>query len=66
MKKLYIAPKVDITFCYLEHSLLAGSDLLSKKPEVEMPESPISPIEETEEEIDQGAKGFDAWSSWDE
>lgn len=26
MKKKYIAPKVEITFCYLEHSLLAGSD----------------------------------------
>lgn len=65
MKKKYIAPEVDITFCYLEHSLLAGSDL-SKKPEVEMPEGPKSPIEQTEEEIEQGAKGFDAWSSWDE
>mgnify|MGYP000031530616 FL=1 len=65
MKKKYIAPKVEITFCYLEHSLLAGSDP-SRKPEVLMPEGPKSPIEETGEDIDQGAKGFDAWSSWDE
>lgn len=65
MKKKYIAPKVEITFCYLEHSLLAGSDP-SRKPEVQMPEESKSSIEETEEDIDQGAKGFDAWSSWDE
>lgn len=66
MKKKYIAPKVEITFCYLEHSLLAGSgDPSSRKPEVQMPEGPKSSIEETED-IDQGAKGFDAWSSWDE
>ena len=65
MKKKYIAPKVEITFCYLEHSLLAGSDP-SRKPEVQMREGSKSSIEETEEDIDQGAKGFDAWSSWDE
>lgn len=65
MKKKYIAPKVEITFCYLEHSLLAVSDP-SRKPEVQMPEGSKSSIEETEEDIDQGAKGFDAWSSWDE
>lgn len=65
MKKKYIAPKVEITYCYLEHSLLAGSDP-SKKPTVQLPEGSETTIEETGEDIDQGAKGFDAWSSWDE
>lgn len=65
MKKIYIAPKVEITFCYLEHSLLAGSDL-SKSPKSKLPDGPESTIPEEKEEIDQGAKGFNAWSSWDE
>lgn len=65
MKKKYIAPKVEITFCYLEHSLLAGSDI-SKKPQSELPGQPTTTIPEEKDDIDQGAKQFDAWASWDE
>lgn len=66
MNKKYIAPWGDITICYLEHALLAGSVDPTKEPSSQLPDKNIDNVPEEKEDVDMGAKQFGGWSSWDE
>lgn len=58
-KRSYVRPLIEVTYVGLEHQLLAGSRVVTPKPEV------VPPGEVEGGEL-EGAKPFDPWATWDD